>query len=277
MDAITLYRPDLGSIARLAVDAQRNENTARAYARAINRYVEWHVQQDQPFSRRTVQAWLKETGAGNQELSALRTLAREAYQNGLIDDATTYGITMIPGVRHEGRKSGNWLEKPALARLLEVAADRPRDLAMIHLLTYGALRREEVVGLDCEQLVQRSGRWVLLDVKRKRNRIQTIPLLDTTAWVVGSWIQGKTGKMFPITSRRLYDIVRELAGLAGIEDLGCHDLRRTGAALMRTAGAPLEKIQKHLGHASIMTTTIYLQDVDDLSDSAIDYLPKNSG
>ena len=222
-------------------------------------------------------AWMKETGAGNQELSALRTLAREAYQNGLIDDATTYGITMIPGVRREGRRSGNWLDRADLAKLLEVAANRPRDLAMIHLLTYGALRREEVVSLDCEQLVQRSGRWVLLDVKRKRNRIQTIPLLDTTAWVVGSWIQGKTGKMFPITSRRLYDIVRELAALAGVEDLGCHDLRRTRAALMRSAGAPLEKIQKHLGHASIMTTTIYLQDVDDLSDSAIDYLPENSG
>ena len=275
MNDLALSRPTLGAIARLVIDAKRNPNTARAYGRAVRKYVAWHAKQTEPLSRRTVMQWIAECGASNQELSAIRAFAREAYANGLIDDATCFGITMIPGVQQTGQRSGNWLEKSALARLLQ-AAEKPRDLALVHLLTFAALRREEVAGLRCEQLAQRAGRWVLLDVRRKRNRVQTIPLLESTAQVLKAYI-GTEGPMFPIGARQMYNVVRELAEKAGIEDIGCHDLRRTGAALMRNAGAPLEKIQKHLGHKSIMTTTIYLQDVDDLSNSAIDYLSDNVG
>ena len=275
MNDLALSRPSLGSIAALAVNAQNNPNTARAYGSAIQRYLEWHATQDEPFSRRTVTSYLRtieSTSASNQALAALRSLAREAYANGMIPDTVAYGITSIKGIRSTGKKSGNWLDQPGVVRLLQ-AAEKPRDLAILHLLTFGALRREEVAGLQCEQLTQREGRWVLLDVKRKRNRVQTVPLLETTAKVLQAYIGKKTGPMFDITSRRMYNIVRDLALRAGIENLGCHDLRRTGAAMMRRAGAPLEKIQAHLGHKSILTTTIYLQDVDALANSAVDYLP----
>lgn len=276
---LALTRPTLGSVALLVVNAQRNPNTARAYGAAIDRYVRWHEQQGEPFSRRTVMAYtqtLVGTAATNLALSALRCLAREAYQNGLIDDSTCYGITMIPGVRQTGKKSGNWLTKEDLTRLLKSAED-PRDRVMLHLLTFGSLRREEVAGLECSQLAQRNGRWVLLNVQRKRNRIQTIALLDATAHRLKSFIGDREGKIFDITARQMFNRVRDLSRAVGIENLGCHDLRRTGAALLRQAGAPLEKIQKHLGHKSILTTTIYLQDVDDLANSAIDYLADNSG
>lgn len=275
MNDLAVIGPSLGAIARLVIDAQRNAHTARAYGRAVRKYVAWHARQGEPFSRRSVMSFVSECGASNQELSALRAFAREAYRNGLIDDATCYGITLIPGTRQTGQRSGNWLEKPALARLLQ-AAEQPRDLALVHLLTFAALRREEVAKLQCEQLTQRAGRWVLLDVRRKRNRVQTIPLLETTAQVLRNYI-GTSGPMFQIGARQMYNVIRELAARAGIDNLGCHDLRRTGAALMRNAGAPLEKIQKHLGHKSILTTTIYLQDVDDLSNSAIDFLKDNVG
>jgi integrase len=54
-------------------------------------------------------------------------------------------------------------------------------------------------------------------------------------------------------------IVRRYGALIGIPDLNPHDLRRTYAKLSRLGGAPLETVQKSLGHASLKTTELYLQ------------------
>jgi len=54
------------------------------------------------------------------------------------------------------------------------------------------------------------------------------------------------------------DIVRKYGLAIGIPDLNPHDLRRTCAKLARLGGAPLETIQKTLGHASLKTTEVYL-------------------
>ena len=54
------------------------------------------------------------------------------------------------------------------------------------------------------------------------------------------------------------DIVRRYGAAIGIPDLAPHDLRRTYAKLSRLGGAPLETIQKSLGHATLRTTECYL-------------------
>jgi len=54
-------------------------------------------------------------------------------------------------------------------------------------------------------------------------------------------------------------IVRRYGALIGIPDLNPHDLRRTYAKLSRTGGAPIEVVQKSLGHSSVRTTELYLQ------------------
>jgi integrase len=64
------------------------------------------------------------------------------------------------------------------------------------------------------------------------------------------------GSLSPAAVR---DIVRHYGSLIGIPDLNPHDLRRTYAKLSRLGGAPLETIQKSLGHASLRTTEVYLQ------------------
>lgn len=53
------------------------------------------------------------------------------------------------------------------------------------------------------------------------------------------------------------DIVHKYGKAIGIPDLNPHDLRRTCAKLARLGGAPLETIQKTLGHASVKTTEAY--------------------
>ena len=55
-------------------------------------------------------------------------------------------------------------------------------------------------------------------------------------------------------------------------DVGPHDARRTFAKLAHTGHAPLEQIQLSLGHASVVTTEIYLGVKQDLRDAPCDHL-----
>ena len=60
-----------------------------------------------------------------------------------------------------------------------------------------------------------------------------------------------------LSSSAVRDIVRRYGRAIGVPDLAPHDLRRTHARLAREGGAPMETIQKTLGHASLRTTEIY--------------------
>ena len=61
-----------------------------------------------------------------------------------------------------------------------------------------------------------------------------------------------------MTSKVLWEIVRDAASRAGIEKLAPHDLRRSCARLCHLAGGELDQIQFLLGHVSIQTTERYL-------------------
>lgn len=65
-------------------------------------------------------------------------------------------------------------------------------------------------------------------------------------------------RIFPISPASVYLIVREASQAANLPALSPHDMRRTCSKLMRAGGAPLEQVQKILGHASIQTTERYL-------------------
>lgn len=45
----------------------------------------------------------------NQRLFAIRRLAAEAADNGLLDAQIAGGIHAVEGARQEGRRTGNWL------------------------------------------------------------------------------------------------------------------------------------------------------------------------
>jgi site-specific recombinase XerD len=52
-------------------------------------------------------------------------------------------------------------------------------------------------------------------------------------------------------------VVKKRATEAGIQDVSCHDFRRTFATTMLNKGADIAIVQKLLGHASLTTTALY--------------------
>jgi integrase len=102
-------------------------------------------------------------------LSAVRKLATEAADNGLLAPELAAGIARVRGAKRLGVRAGNWLTPEEATALLN-APDRSvligcRDRAILALLVGCGLRRAELVSLDVDQIQLRDSRWVLPDLE----------------------------------------------------------------------------------------------------------------
>jgi integrase len=210
-----------------------------------------------------------------------------------MDAATAGAIERVKGVTSHGVRSGNWLSKDDAQALINspdiTTLKGLRDRALLAVTLGAGLRRSEVAALACEHIQQRDGRWVIVDLVGKGNRVRSVPIPSWTKAALDAWIQSAaiiSGRVFrpvhkggyidgeSITAQAVHDAVKtHLAGM-GIS-AAPHDLRRTFAKLARKGGSSLEQIQLSLGHASIKTTERYLGIAQDLTDAPCDRLGLN--
>lgn len=285
MNALTVLPSNaLTPIVQLVTDSLTSPHSRRAYGRALTSFLTWHEGQGRPgFSKATVNAYKASLlaqglspAAINQALSAIRKLAQEAADNQLLDPQAAAGVGRVKGVAQKGQRSGNWLTKDQAQRLINTpdvtCLKGLRDRAILAVMLGAGLRRSEVAALVWDAVQQRDGRWVIVDMTGKGNRVRTVPL---PAWVkvaLDQWRQAAElggGRVFvslnkggrisgpDMTPQAVYDVVREHAAAAGVR-VAAHDLRRTFAKLAHKGGAALEQIQLTLGHASVKTTERYL-------------------
>jgi site-specific recombinase XerC len=119
-------------------------------------------------------------GTINQRLAALRRLAYEAADSGLLSPELAAGIRRVKGVKQLGSRAGNWLTRDQ-ARLLLQRSDPGdlrglRDFAMISVLLGCRLRRAELAALEVEDLQIRQGHWAIVDLVGKGGHIRTVPM-----------------------------------------------------------------------------------------------------
>lgn len=276
----------------LVLDTVSSPITKRVYSRGLDDFFAWYGQEVRPggFSKATVMTWrvaLEARGLGpvsiNQRLTAVRKLAGEAADNGLLAPEMAFGIARIKGVASKGIRTGNWLTVQQAQALLNVpdatTSKGLRDRAVLAVLLGCGLRRSEVAALSMGHVQLRDGRWCIIDLIGKHGRIRTVPM---PAWVkvaIGAWTNfaGITqGPIFrPINRGRrvhgaalrekvVWQLLQKYATAAGVPGIAPHDLRRTCAKLCRAAGGELEQIQLLLGHASVQTTERYLGTRQDL-------------
>ena len=280
-----LALPDLEHAKAAVLTSLSSASGQRTYDHAITEFVAWYCSEPRLAFNRTVvlryrihleqQRYAPATI--NLRLAAVRRVAYEAADAGLLSPELAAGIRRVKGVRRLGVRLGNWLT-PAQGRSL-LAHDPPatpratRDHAMLALLIGCGLRRSELLGLRLESVQQREEHWVIADLVGKGGHARTVPIPAWVKTTVDHWTTaaGIThGPVFRAINRAgrvwgdgmspkvLWDIVRAAAGRAGIEKLAPHDLRRTCARLCHLAGGELDQIQFLLGHVSIQTTERYL-------------------
>lgn len=116
----------------------------------------------------------------NLRLAAVRRVAYEAADAGLLSPELATGIRRVKGVRRLGVRMGNWLTAEQGRRLLQgdgaMTLRELRDHAMLATLIGCGLRRGELLALMLESLQQREEHWVIADLAGKAGHVRTVPV-----------------------------------------------------------------------------------------------------
>jgi site-specific recombinase XerD len=303
MSTVALVRSRLTAAEAQAIemvlDSLPSEHSRRAYQRALMDFFQWHRSLSRPqLNKALVQRYaseLRDAGMSassiNQRLSAIRKLALEASDNGALDPQIASGIRAVKGARQEGRRTGNWLTREQAQTWLSAPDTQTlkgvRDRALLAVLIGCGLRRAEAANLSFDHVQQRDGRWVLVDLIGKRDKVRSVPMPAWAKAAIDAWSSragvaeglvfravNKGDKVVGsgITPQAIRNIVADYAEKLKHKGVAPHDLRRTFAKLAYKGGAGLDQIQLSLGHELIQTTENYLSVEQDLTDAPCDHL-----
>jgi site-specific recombinase XerD len=162
-----LRLPDLDQAKSAVLNSLSSKDAQRGYRHAIDEFIEWYCSEPRlVFSKAVVLRYRMHLesrhlapGTINLRLGAVRRLAYEAADCGLLSSDLAAGIRRVKGVKKIGVRLGNWLTSEQSQRLWHAAAvdnlKGKRDRALLALLLACGLRRHEAVDLDFRHLQQR--------------------------------------------------------------------------------------------------------------------------
>jgi site-specific recombinase XerD len=280
-----LRLPDLEVAKSSVLNSLSCPDAQRGYRHAIDEFVDWYCSEPRlSFSKTVVVRYRMHLesrhlapGTINLRLGAVRRLAYEAAECGLLSADLAAGIRRVKGVKKLGVRLGNWLTAEQGQALWQAPDPErlkgKRDRALLALLLACGLRRHEAAELTLDHLQQREGHWAIVDLSGKAGHVRTVPVPDWLHGQLNEWIKGagiEAGRLFRrvssagkpwgerVTEKLVWHVVKEFAAKIGVTKLAPHDLRRTCARLCRAGGGELEQIQFLLGHISVQTTERYL-------------------
>lgn len=225
--------------------------------------------------RKTLEARALSGATIRRKLAALSSLFEYLCEKNAVDFNPVKGAKRPKVESSEGRT-------PALgdhqARALLDAPDPAtlkgkRDRALLSVLLYHGLRREELCQLRVRDIHARRG-VPHLRIHGKGNKLRYLPLHPGSAERIHLYLEvaghGETpdAPLFQparrkthaaLTADGVYKIVLAYAAGAHIEvqGFGVHSLRATAATNALEHEADIAKVQEWLGHANIATTRIY--------------------
>jgi site-specific recombinase XerD len=277
--------PDLEQAKAAVLVSLLSLESQRSYQHSINEFVAWYCSEPRLSFNKTVvtrfRIYLEDRhlapGTINFRLAAVRRLAYEAADSGLLSPDLAAGIRRVRSSTKLGFRLGNWLTA-AEARTLWQLPDSTtlkgkRDRAILAALLGCGLRRRELTELTPEHLQRREDHWAIVDLVGKAGHVRTIPVPDWVKRAIDDWLTAASevdGRLFrrvcqtgtiggnEMTEKVVWHVVKQYAGKLGVAKLAPHDLWSSCARLCHGAGGELEQIQFLLGHVSVQTTEKYL-------------------
>jgi site-specific recombinase XerD len=277
--------PDLEQAKTEVIVSLRSPESQRSYRHSIDEFVFWYCSEPRLSFNKTVVTRYRihlesrqlAPGTINVRLAAVRRLAYEAADSGLLSPELAAGIRRIKGSKKLGIRLGNWLTVDEARTLWQLPDENTlkgkRDRAILAVLLGCGLRRGELTELTLAHLQRREDHWAIVDLIGKAGHVRTVPMPDWVKQTIYHWLIAagvSQGKMFrcvcrigtawgsQMTEKVVWHVVKQYAQQLGIAKLAPHDLRRSCARLCHGAGGELEQIQFLLGHVSVQTTEKYL-------------------
>ncbi len=232
----------------------------------------------------------------NRKLSSLKAFFRMMVAAGVIDKNPA-DSSLVKGYRVDDVVSGKSLTRADLQRIFDAAGDeedellRARNLAILHLLTYGGLRRSEIANVSWEDFTEEGAFQILRLPQTKSGVAQDIKLQPIVLHYMAQYRETLErhryqldGKAFislsrnqshgaPITDQSINMIARRYARRAGLtRNVTAHMFRHTCCTLSIEGGAKPQQVQAHLRHKDLKTTMRYYENRERLTDNASDYI-----
>src|SRR6202162_2485148 len=147
-----LRLPDLDHCKTAVLNSLGSPASRPVYEYAIDQSLAWYCSERRlAFNRIVVvryRIYLESRGVAantiNQQLAAVRRLAHEAADSGLLSPELAAGISRVKGVRQLGFRSGNWLSSEESSEVLQCA----RGNSMRAKRDFAMLRRQEELDLE---------------------------------------------------------------------------------------------------------------------------------
>jgi site-specific recombinase XerD len=245
--------PDWRRLKMLVLDSVSSPITKRVYNLGLDEFFEWFAKEPRlGFTKATVSAWrvaLEARGLGsisiNVRITAVRKLAVEAADNGLLAPELAAGITRIKGVKSKGVRVGNWLSIRQAQTVLnnpDVSTKKGvRDRAMLAVLLGCELRRSEVAALALKHIQQQDSRWCIVDLVGKHGRVRTIPMPTWVKVAIDSWTlaaglvaghvlrpvnRADEAQGERMSEKVVWQLLQPYATATGVPGIAPHDLRR---------------------------------------------------
>jgi site-specific recombinase XerD len=249
----SLNLPDLDQSRSAVLSSLPSKESQRGYRHAIDEFIEWYCSEPRlSFNKAVVTRYRIHLESRqlapntiNGRLAAVRRLAYEAADSGLLSPDLAAGIRRVKGAKCLGVRLGNWLTATQARALWQVpdptTLKGKRDRALLGILLGCGLRRREAAELEFAHIQRRQDHWAIVDLVGKGRHIRTVPVPDWVKTAIDSWCEAagvsggrvfrcvcRAGKTWGtgVTERVVWHVVKNCAKRAGIDKLAPHDLRR---------------------------------------------------
>ena len=196
----SLNLPDLDQAKSAVLNSLPSTESQRGYRHAIDEFTAWYCSEPRPSFNKAVVTRYRihlesrqlAPGTINGRLAAVRRLAYEAADSGLLTPDLAAGIKRAKGPKNLGVRLGNWLTVEQAKALCQVPDPNTlkgkRDRALLGVLLGCGLRRKEAACLDVARLQRRENHWAIVDLVGKGRHIRTVPVPDWVKSTIDSWL-----------------------------------------------------------------------------------------
>src|ERR1700689_1503192 len=213
---IKLGLPELEYVRTAVLNSLRSLESQRSYQHSINAFVDWYCSSPRlSFNKAVVTRYrihLEDRhlapGTINVRLAAVRRLAYEAADTGLLSPDLAAGIRRVKGSKKLGIRLGNWLTVDEARTLWQLPNTNPlkgiRARAILAVLLGCGLRRSELIELNFDHLQRREDHWAIVDLVGKAGHIRTVPMPDWVKRTLDDWLTAasiRQGKLFRCVCR----------------------------------------------------------------------------
>ena len=231
-------------------------------------------------------------------MCALRRVLKEAKRLDLISDRDYSRTVDLPQIKkNQPKLAGRALSRKEISKLLVVCRNDPtvlgaRDEALIAILRWTGVRRDEAVNLDLQDMnikVNRKGkRKASIEVRGgKGNKDRTVFLSSKATAYLDRWLEVRGPQPGPLlyplhkggrirrkrmTAQALSGIVKTRGEQAGLKPFSPHDFRRTFCTHLFEKKVDIATIQELAGHSSPTETAKYNRAKDKTKQKAVETL-----